>query len=174
MHQANLGTLFRGQRRLLWLPRLICVCENCLSASKFLLLTLKMWHGLFPYYLCGSVVYFSVPFLDLWLFCCRWFRPSDRSQLFGHVGSWNTSSSTPVRLEYSSSFLMSIGKAQSKSIVPYYTDSRIWVSVNVFARGEAAIDLAIGMGILRLNPQASCHSILALLYLLLDRKFVNP
>ena len=93
--------------------------------STFLPLALNMWHGLFPYYLCGSVVYFIVPFLDLWLFCGRWFGPIDRSQSSGHVGSSNTSTSTPARLEYSSSFLKSIGKAQPKSIIPSYLWNRL-------------------------------------------------
>ena len=75
--------------------------------------------------ICGSVVYFIVPFSDLWLFCGRWFGLIDRSQSSGHVGSCNTSTSTPARLEYSSSFLKSIGKAQPKSIIPSYLWNRL-------------------------------------------------
>lgn len=75
--------------------------------------------------ICGSVVYFIVPFSDLWLFCGRWFGLIDRSQSSGHVGSCNTSTSSPARLEYSSSFLKSIGKAQPKSIIPSYLWNRL-------------------------------------------------
>ena len=58
-----------------------------------------MWHGLFPYYLFGSVVYFIVPFLDLWLFYGRWFGPIDPSRpamldpvihQLQHLLGWNT------------------------------------------------------------------------------------
>ena len=83
-----------------------------------------------------------------------------------HLLGWNT----PV---LSWSLLAKLSLNPSFHLI-YGTDSRIWVYVNVFARGEAAIDLAIGLGILRLKPQASYHSILASLYLLLDRKLVNP
>ena len=41
------------------------------------------------------------------------------------VLSCDTSSSTPARLEYSSSFLKSIGKAQSKSTIPSYLWNRL-------------------------------------------------
>jgi len=167
---------YYGLRCLLWLPSLICVYKNCLCASKFLPLGINMWHSLFPYYLRGSVVYFIVPFLDLWLFCGRWFGSIDLSQLFGHVGSCNSSTSTSARLEYTSSFLKSIGKAQSKSTIPSYLWNRL-EDLGIcrhFRSGEVATALAIGLGILQLKPQDSCHLIMALLYPLLDRKFVKP
>ena len=46
--RSRASSFLRGQRRLLWLPHLICVRKNCLRVWKFLPLALNMWLGLFP------------------------------------------------------------------------------------------------------------------------------